>query len=77
MEDKFSVRSVPGLCNEDMGPLGLRTKNHCDGEGQQKFSSQSVSSQLLVARVEEGPNTSTVALRVVGGYEKGTQCLGL
>jgi hypothetical protein len=25
--------------------------------------------------VEEGSNTSTVALRVVGGDEKGTQCL--
>jgi hypothetical protein len=28
-------------------------------------------------RVEAGSNTSTVALRVVGGDEKGTQCLGL
>jgi hypothetical protein len=28
------------------------------------------------ARVEAGWNTSTVALRVVGGDEKGTQCLG-
>jgi hypothetical protein len=27
-------------------------------------------------RVEAGSNTSTVALRVVGGDEKGTQCLG-
>jgi hypothetical protein len=26
--------------------------------------------------VEAGSNTSTVALRVVGGNEKGTQCLG-
>jgi hypothetical protein len=26
--------------------------------------------------VEAGSNTSTVALRVVGGDEKGTQCLG-
>jgi hypothetical protein len=28
------------------------------------------------SRVEAGPNTSTVALRVVGGDENGTQCLG-
>jgi pyruvate/oxaloacetate carboxyltransferase len=28
-------------------------------------------------RVEAGLNTSTVALRVVGGVEKGTQCLGV
>jgi hypothetical protein len=28
-------------------------------------------------RVEAGSNTSTVALRVVGGEEKGTQCLGV
>jgi hypothetical protein len=27
--------------------------------------------------MEAGSNTSTVALRVVGGGEKGTQCLGL
>jgi hypothetical protein len=30
-----------------------------------------------VARVGAGLNTSTVALQFVGGYEKGTQCLGL
>jgi hypothetical protein len=29
------------------------------------------------SRVEAGPNTSTVALRVVGGDGKGTQCLVL
>jgi hypothetical protein len=29
------------------------------------------------SRVEEGSNTSTVALRVVGGDEEGTQCLGV
>jgi hypothetical protein len=28
------------------------------------------------SRVEAGSNTSTVALPVVGGYEKETQCLG-
>jgi hypothetical protein len=28
-------------------------------------------------RVEADSNTSTVALRVVGGDEKGTQCLGV
>jgi hypothetical protein len=27
--------------------------------------------------VEAGSNSSTVALRVVGGDEKGTQCLGI
>jgi hypothetical protein len=27
--------------------------------------------------VEEGSNTSTVALRVIGGDEKGTQCMGV
>jgi hypothetical protein len=30
----------------------------------------------LSARMEAGSNTSTVALRVVGGDEKGSQCLG-
>jgi hypothetical protein len=29
-----------------MNPVGLGTKNHCAGEGQQQFSSQSVSSQM-------------------------------
>jgi hypothetical protein len=29
------------------------------------------------SRVEEGSNTSTVALRVVEDDEKGTQCLGV
>jgi hypothetical protein len=29
------------------------------------------------ARVEAGSNTSTVVLRVLGGDEKGTQCLGV
>jgi hypothetical protein len=29
------------------------------------------------SRVEEGSNTSTLALGVVGDGEKGTQCLGL
>jgi hypothetical protein len=28
-------------------------------------------------RVEAGSNTSTIALRIVGGNEKGTQCLGV
>jgi hypothetical protein len=32
---------------------------------------------FLSPRVETGSNTSTVALRVVGGDEKGTQCLGV
>jgi hypothetical protein len=30
-----------------------------------------------LTRLEAGSNTSTVALRVVGGDENGTQCLGL
>jgi hypothetical protein len=32
---------------------------------------------LRVPRLEAGSNTSTVALRVVGGDEKKTQCLGV
>jgi hypothetical protein len=30
-----------------------------------------------ISRVEAGSNTSAVALRVVGGDEKGTHCLGV
>jgi hypothetical protein len=33
--------------------------------------------EIMLTRVEAGLNTSTVAMRVVGGDEKGTQCLGL
>jgi hypothetical protein len=33
--------------------------------------------ESLKSRVEVGSNTSTVALRVVGGDEKRTQCLGV
>jgi hypothetical protein len=32
--------------------------------------------QLELSRVEAGSNISTVALRVIGGDEKGTQYLG-
>jgi hypothetical protein len=32
---------------------------------------------VLLPRVEAGSNTCTVALRVVKGDEKGTQCLGV
>jgi hypothetical protein len=32
---------------------------------------------IQLFRVEAGSNTSTVALRVVGGDEKGIQCLGI
>jgi hypothetical protein len=31
----------------------------------------------IFSHVEAGPNTSTVALRIVGGDQEGTQCLGL
>jgi hypothetical protein len=34
--------------------------------------SDSVTAETMVARVEASSNTSTVALRVVGGDEKGT-----
>jgi hypothetical protein len=29
------------------------------------------------SRVKAGPNNSTIALRIVGGDEKGTLCLGV
>jgi hypothetical protein len=32
---------------------------------------------VTLSRVEAGSNTSIVALRVVGGDEEGTQCLGV
>jgi hypothetical protein len=37
---------------------------------------QAVTYYQVSSRVEAGSNTSTVALRDVGGDEKGTQCLG-
>jgi hypothetical protein len=30
-----------------MSPVGLRTESHCDSEGQQQFSNQSVSQDRL------------------------------
>jgi hypothetical protein len=36
-----------------------------------------VQGRLIQPRLEARSNTSTVALRVVGGDEKGTQCLGV
>jgi hypothetical protein len=33
--------------------------------------------RIYRARVKAGSNTSTVVLRIVGGGEKGTQCLGV
>jgi hypothetical protein len=43
----------------------------------ERKSSTVVGVEKLEARKEAGSNTSTVALRVVGGDEKGTQCLGV
>jgi hypothetical protein len=33
--------------------------------------------RIELSRMEAGSNTSSVALRVVGDVEKGTQCLGV
>jgi hypothetical protein len=38
---------------------------------------QDILEQRVRTCVEAGLNTSTLALQVVGGDEKGTQCLGL
>jgi hypothetical protein len=38
---------------------------------------QLVRVSAVIARVEASSNSSTVALRVVGGDEKGMQCLGV
>jgi hypothetical protein len=38
-----------------MSPVGLGTKNHCAGEGQQQFSSQSVRQEIKGARCPQGP----------------------
>jgi hypothetical protein len=42
-----------------------------------KCYKQGQSSSGTGSRVEAGPNTSTVALRAVGGDGRGTQCLGV
>jgi hypothetical protein len=41
------------------------------------FQMEAPVSQVNLAHVEADQNTSTVALRVVGGDEKGTQCPGV
>jgi hypothetical protein len=48
-------------------------RNNCAGEGQHKFNLPTDKYEGVL-RVEAGSNTSTIALRVVGGDEKGTQC---
>jgi hypothetical protein len=40
------------------------------------YNEDQVGYKREIFRVEAGSNTSAVALRVVGGDEKGTQCLG-
>jgi hypothetical protein len=40
------------------------------------YTTRTPSELEKLVRVEVGSNTSTLALRVVGGDEKGTQCMG-
>jgi hypothetical protein len=47
------------------------------GRGTKLYIALNVYLYTYVSRVEEGSNTSTVALRVVGGDEKESQCLGV
>jgi hypothetical protein len=42
-----------------MGPVGPGTMNHCAGEGQQKFSSQSF--ELVVRQSSAGKDVNTEA----------------
>jgi hypothetical protein len=74
------------LCKQQIGKLVPATTNTSAivavGNG---FSSRSIQSGYtednwsdpIRSRVEAGSNTYTIALRVVGGKEKGTQCLGI
>jgi hypothetical protein len=43
----------------------------------QELYKDALTTRPRLRRVEAGSNTSTVALRVVGSDEKGTQCLGV
>jgi hypothetical protein len=61
-------------------PAAMDTNATIEGLLDTAFSTRSVPKGLYnddTSRVEAGSNTSTVALRVVGGDEKGTQCLGV
>jgi hypothetical protein len=49
-------------------------RNDCAGEDQPQFNRLT---KWLIIRMEAGSSTSTIALRVVGGEVKGTQCLAL
>jgi hypothetical protein len=46
-------------------------RNYCAGEGQQQLTDGPT------VKVEADSNIFNVALRVVGGHEKGTRCLGV
>jgi hypothetical protein len=68
------------LCGQVVSPGNERTRNI----GRDVFCAACVGVikwglivQLLTSRMEAGSNNSTVAQRVAGGDEKGTQCLGV
>jgi hypothetical protein len=46
-----------------MTPVGLGTRNHCAGEDQQKFSSQSVAAMILLRDGTRGIGISFVRIR--------------
>jgi hypothetical protein len=70
MTVEFNKTSYPLLHNGKLNMfLRQRTRDEKTDELLEMFSIRCV---LMV-----GSNTSTVALRIVGGDEKGTQCLGV
>jgi ribosomal protein S9 len=64
----------------------LATQTLCRGKGvicgstpkwQERNQAAKIRLHSVLSLVEAGSNTSIVVLRVVGGDEKGTECLGL
>jgi hypothetical protein len=76
------IRSASGQRHGGHGPAVTENGYHTGTNGvayavraELQRSKEEIWGNQVRPRVEVGSNTSTVALRVVGGDEKGTQCM--
>jgi hypothetical protein len=74
-EEVFSMWSAPGLFARQLIVSGNNRTRWCVPWDPTRGYIMRVCSQLRLQSVEAGSNTSTVALRVIEGDEKGIECL--
>jgi hypothetical protein len=72
-----SVNTFPRKRDARNNTVTMETGVFSAGSAPRKCSEDPRPAEGRVACVEANSNTSTVALRVVGGDEEGTQCLGV